>query len=269
MIKEQVKGNAPRVTPQNIEESIAFEGYFTAAHGVAGAIEAGDYSGSAQAGIWDKAIASLGLLTICVLVLKNGYTVHGVSGTNPENFDAEIGRKIARENAINQIWPLLGYELKTMLAQSQAPADTGLSGYNIQNIQIEPGCLCLYCQAARQADDVFQAESILGYEEQSPSPVMLVAENTDAMGFSGALALLEDGKRVARSGWNGKGMYIYLVPENAYAPTTAAGAEIAANRRDGLVPYGAYVAMKTAQDNVVPWLASQTDVLAKDWVVLD
>lgn len=275
MIQEQVKGNAPRVTPKDIEDQIAFEGYFTAAEGVWGAIENETFSGSAMAGVWDKAIASLGLLTICVLVLKNGYTVHGVSAcASPENFNEETGRKIARENAIDAIWPLLGYELKTKLYErsqvdSEPVTSTGSSQSNVQGIQ---ECSCLFCEAERQGllQDEAQKQ-ILGFDEgiELPSPIILMAENLDAMSFAGALSFLEQGKRVAREGWNGKGMYLYLVPENAYAPTTSAGAEIAAKRRDGLVPYGAYVAMKTAQDNVVPWLASQTDVLAKDWVVLD
>lgn len=85
------------------------------------------------------------------------------------------------------------------------------------------------------------------------------------MDFSQALTSLKSEQKVARAGWNGKGMYLYLVPENRYAPTTPAGHAIAANHEDGLVPYGAYIAMKTAQNNVVPWLASQTDILADDW----
>lgn len=88
------------------------------------------------------------------------------------------------------------------------------------------------------------------------------------MNFECALGNLKLGWKVARSGWNGKGMYIYLVPANRYAPTTPAGHAIAANHEDGLVPYGAYIAMKTADNNVVPWLASQTDVLAEDWEVV-
>lgn len=59
---------------------------------------------------------ALSLLTFCVLVLKNGFTVTGESAcASPENFDAEIGRKIARENATQKIWPLMGYELKSKL----------------------------------------------------------------------------------------------------------------------------------------------------------
>ena len=61
---------------------------------------------------------SLGLLTFCVLVLKNGFTVTGESAcASPENFDAEIGRKIARENAEQKIWPLMGYHLKQQLSE--------------------------------------------------------------------------------------------------------------------------------------------------------
>ena len=60
---------------------------------------------------------ALGLLTFCVLVLKNGFTVTGESAcASPENFDAELGRKIARQNAVAKIWPLMGYALKERLA---------------------------------------------------------------------------------------------------------------------------------------------------------
>lgn len=56
------------------------------------------------------------LLTFCVIVLRNGFTVTGESAcASPENFDAEIGRKIARENAVRKIWPLMGYELRSRL----------------------------------------------------------------------------------------------------------------------------------------------------------
>jgi hypothetical protein len=63
------------------------------------------------------ALQALGLLTFCVLVLKNGFTVTGESAcASPENFDAELGRKIARQSAIAKVWPLMGYALKEKLA---------------------------------------------------------------------------------------------------------------------------------------------------------
>jgi hypothetical protein len=59
---------------------------------------------------------SLGLLTFCVLVLRNGFTVTGESAcASPENFDAELGRKIAYGNAVQKLWPLMGYALKQKL----------------------------------------------------------------------------------------------------------------------------------------------------------
>lgn len=52
-----------------------------------------------------------------MLVLSNGFTVTGESAcASPENFDAEIGKKIARQNAVQKIWPLMGYALKNKLA---------------------------------------------------------------------------------------------------------------------------------------------------------
>ncbi len=63
-------------------------------------------------------LSPLKLLTYCVLVLKNGFTVTGESAcASPENFDAEIGRKIARQNAVNKIWMLEGYLLKQKLSE--------------------------------------------------------------------------------------------------------------------------------------------------------
>jgi hypothetical protein len=87
--------------------------------------------------------------------------------------------------------------------------------------------------------------------------------------FGVALALLKAGKRVAREGWNGKGMYIYYVPENRYPPTTEAGHAIAVQHPDHCVPYHAYLAMKTVDEDVVPWVASQTDILANDWTLAE
>ena len=106
----QAKGlNAPRVTMLDIEASIASEHYFTAGDGIAGrCFREVSTLHSPQ---------SLELLTFCVLVLKNGFTVTGKSApASPENFDAEIGRKIARDDARNQIWALEGYLLREKLS---------------------------------------------------------------------------------------------------------------------------------------------------------
>ncbi len=113
----QAKGKtAPRITPADIEANIASEHYFTAAQGaIAGAAQAAAKSNLPlpQGSDFPE---SLSLLTFCVLVLRNGFTVTGESAcASPENFDAEIGRKIARQNAVQKMWPLMGYELKQKL----------------------------------------------------------------------------------------------------------------------------------------------------------
>ena len=86
------------------------------------------------------------------------------------------------------------------------------------------------------------------------------------MDFGLALEAVKQGKRIARKGWNGKGMFLYYVPAAAYPPSTDVAKAAFGGEN---VPYGAYIAMKTAQGNVVPWLASQTDMLAVDWYIVD
>lgn len=105
---------APRVTPSDIAANISSEHYFTAGDG---------YCGAASLCVEEGGIIAppdqLDLLTFCVLILKNGFTVTGESAcASPENFDEEIGRKIARENAINKVWPLMGYSLKQKLSEA-------------------------------------------------------------------------------------------------------------------------------------------------------
>ena len=109
---------APRITPADIDENIISEFYFTGADGVAGHFSLRNTKDASVAleVAANNVPSTLHLLTFCVLVLKNGFTVTGESAcASPENFNADIGRKIARENAVNKIWPLMGYELKSKL----------------------------------------------------------------------------------------------------------------------------------------------------------
>lgn len=95
----------PRVSLADIENAIAFETCFT----VGDAIDALDWNAEAP--------ESLNLLTVAVLTMKNGFTVLGKSApASPENFDARKGHTFAREDAIRQLWPLMGYALRDRLA---------------------------------------------------------------------------------------------------------------------------------------------------------
>ena len=101
---------APRITPDHIENVIVDEQYFTAYEGILGS-ETNNPTGA----VVGKG-TSFDLLTFCVLRLRNGFTVTGESScASPANFDAELGRKIARENAKEKVWLLEGYLLKQAL----------------------------------------------------------------------------------------------------------------------------------------------------------
>lgn len=110
----QAKGKtAPRVTPAAIQANIVSEHYFTAADGVTG-----EYL--RRVGANSAPVKELETLTFCVLVLRNGFTVVGKSApASPENFDPQIGRDIAKANAMNEIWPLMGYELKSRIHRGE------------------------------------------------------------------------------------------------------------------------------------------------------
>ena len=112
-IEQEIKAKgltAPRITPADIEANIVSCYFFTAEDGVLGE----EFRQGRPQAAYET---SLALLTFCVLVLRNGFTVTGESAcASPENFDAEIGRKIARANAVNKIWPLMGYALRSELA---------------------------------------------------------------------------------------------------------------------------------------------------------
>ena len=102
----------------------------------------------------------------------------------------------------------------------------------------------------------------IGYISWSPKAQHDAAYRPcDAMTFGLAIEALKLGKRVARAGWNGKGMYLALIP-GGYAehPNVNGGMEIEA------LPW---IGMKTADNKFVPWLASQTDVLAEDWTLVE
>ena len=87
------------------------------------------------------------------------------------------------------------------------------------------------------------------------------------MNFGKAIEALKQGKKVTRKGWNRKKMFLYYVPACRYTARTEFEKSIA--NEECNVQYGPYIAMKTAQGNVVPWLASQTDMLSEDWEIVE
>jgi hypothetical protein len=143
---------------------------------------------------------------------------------------------------------------KISVSQTDTPEEGGMVARNPQDHNDQ-------WYVAKKYFEENLEEVVMG---SSPGPYGLLHLGRGS--FGQALQAMKNGEKVCRGGWNGKGMFLYYVPANSYPPTTAIAKE-AFNGED--VPYGAYIAMKTAQGNVVPWLASQTDVLSEDWMIID
>lgn len=86
------------------------------------------------------------------------------------------------------------------------------------------------------------------------------------MDFGRALELIESGKKVARSGWNGAGQFLFLVPGSKFKVNRAPLLGIYPEGTE--INYQSHIDLKTAQNTVVPWVPSQGDILAKDWVLV-
>lgn len=122
---------ARRLSPSDIEAAIVSEHCFTGANGLLGALlpetDEGDVPFASKDGrsAWDIVEddhPQLRLLTFCVLVLRNGTKVVGINygAIDPAQHDAERGKQEARKHAIEQVWPLLGHELRSRLAAVSA-----------------------------------------------------------------------------------------------------------------------------------------------------
>ena len=174
--------------------------------------------------------------THCTITTKSGFTFTGESAcVDPNNFDQKIGEKFAYENAFEKMWMPYGFWLHKALADH---------------------------------DNRLQPPS-----DDNNEMIIVQDEDEEAQSFGHAVELLKGGHRVAREGWNGKGMWLTMVhpdddanvpPRPAYAVYAVAG--IVDDATNGCLPW---IGMKTADNKFVPWLASQTDVLAEDWQIVE
>jgi hypothetical protein len=121
----KAKATGRRVTLEDVHASIVSEHYFTAGQGDAKAMEDAAFVNGALNGAQLRPVpAALELMTFCVLVLKNGFTVTGQSAcADPANYNEEIGQRIAKSDAIGKIWPLLGFALREDIHREQELLD--------------------------------------------------------------------------------------------------------------------------------------------------
>lgn len=193
-------------------------------------------------------------LTVAVITLPSKFKVTGeASCVDAKNFNKELGETYALENAIKKLWELEGYLLaerlhrRTLPAGCIAPAnpDHELTENEINTLNSGGSlCGCTWIEL-----------------DGTEHPI----KEGDSVDFGTALQLMELGERVMREGWNGKGMFVYIVPAASYPAQRNAKGVLVGDYPDDMVPYSSYIALKSASGEVVPWTISQSDALATDW----
>ena len=193
-------------------------------------------------------------LTVAVITLPSKFKVTGeASCVDAKNFNKELGETYALENAIKKLWELEGYLLAERLHRRILPAgciapadpDHELTEDEINTLN-SGGSLCGCCEFVQVGGDC---------------PI----EEGDEFDFGSAIYLLKMGKKVARAGWNGAGMYVYYVPAASYPVERNNLETMGGEFENDMVPYREYLALKTAQGDVATWAPSVSDALATDW----
>ena len=191
-------------------------------------------------------------ITHCRIVTHSGFEFTGESAVvDAKNFDEKLGEQYAYEQALDGMWMPYGFWLHKALADHdnrlQPPSDDN---------KIEA------------LAEKSKSEDLLAVSAVNPTVDSQEQHQEPTMDFGYAVKMMKDGKRVSRIGWNGKGMWLTMVhpDDDAAVPPrpTYAVAGIVDDATNGCLPW---IGMKTADNKFVPWLASQTDVLAEDWVL--
>ena len=170
--------------------------------------------------------------THCTITTKSGFTFTGESAcVDPNNFDRELGEKFAYEQAFEKMWMPYGFWLHKALAD--------------HDNRLQPP----------SDDNKIEAQDVI--------------PEGATFDFGTAVEALKQGARVAREGWNGKGMFLYYVPENKYPASRNEYGTMIGVFEDDMVPYREYIALKTVDNQVVPWAPSISDALAEDWQIVE
>lgn len=214
----------------------------------------------------DYVVMPDGRTTVCQLTMQNGFTVRGESScVSAENFNKELGEKYAYEKAFDAAWAFEGY-LLAELRHREARGDE--NQYREEQEKARRDFVLKVLEATR-VDNLEDALYRINAWRDAYIP---------PGSFGWALEQLKAGKRVARNGWNGKGMWLSIscdgsreVPaENFWSPHNAEFAR----QNGGKAMVLPAITMKTVDSTgreaiLMGWLASQTDMLATDWVLVE
>lgn len=191
-----------------------------------------------------------GKTTVVRAVLKNGFEiVESSSCVSAENYDEKLGEEICMERIRNKIWELLGFLLQTAVG--------GVNGEAAAvNCCCDEDCERSCCDEEPAADEPTTPKLPTVFERAN--------RETDGMSFGLAIEAAKKGMKIARRGWNGKNQYVELAErisyENAAHEVINAKHEAIGNKAL------AFVGTSGVQ---LGWLASQADMLADDWMIVE
>lgn len=182
-------------------------------------------------------------ITHCRIVTHSGFEFTGESAVvDAKNFDEKLGEQYAYEQALDGMCMPYGFWLHKALAETD------------------------YQSKLNEAQNLIDS-----YSKRETTDSGSVLPKTERLSFGDAVAALKEGLRVAREGWNGKCMFLSLVKgrdTDYHVNSEVFGTGNDGNSQDQLPVLDA-IYMKTADNKLVPWLASQTDVLAEDWQIVE
>ena len=212
----------------------------------------------------DYVVMPDGRTTVCQLTMQNGFTVRGESScVSIENFNKELGEKYAYEKAFDNAWAFEGY-LLAELRHREARGDENQHREEQEKVRRE---------VLLELMDMFKVSDVDALLRRARTLSSMVPTGS----FGWALERLKAGNRVARQGWNGKGMWLSIscdgsrevAAENFWSPHNAEFAR----QNGGKALVLPAITMKTVDSTgreaiLIGWLASQTDMLADDWVIV-
>lgn len=213
-----------------------------------------------------------GTLTHCAITVEGGFIFTGESAcADPLNYDPVKGEKYAQENAVSKMWVPYGFLLKHQLMQKEQ--DINLAPKTSTERHFLASAAGIHASAGDRELTTEEIEKLASgkalcdcceFVAASDCPI----EPGDHFDFGSAIYLLEQGKKVARAGWNGADMYLYYVPAASYPAQRNTKGTMVAEFANDMVPYREYLALKTAQGDIATWAPSCSDALAKDWVLV-
>ena len=212
-----------------------------------------------------------GTLTHCAITVEGGFIFTGESAcADPANYDEVKGQQYAHENAISKMWLPYGFLLKHQLMEKERDVNRAPQTSKERHVLASSGDI--HASAGDRKLTVSEIEKLASDKTLCDCCEFVSSDDChiktgDHFDFGSAVYLLEQGKRVARAGWNGAGMYVYYVPAASYPVERNNLETMGGHFENDMVPYREYLALKTAQGDVATWAPSCSDALAKDWVL--